>query len=100
MKYRQFTLKLRVQRGPGRPDLVSERANRETDRGRVFLDLGPDGLPTTTVEFDEFCKIDVPSLIRSGAIAELPDDAMAWREGETGESMEPEEEADSGEGIE
>ena len=62
--YRQIAHRLRVQRGPGRPDLVSERP-RHKDSGRV---LDSDEKPTL-ISFDEYCLIDLDGLVRLGAIA-------------------------------
>lgn len=67
--YRQVTIRLRIQRGPGRPDLVTERAYR-VDRGTgrtVFLDEIGKAEPTL-VEFDEHCQVDVEHLLKLGAI--------------------------------
>lgn len=66
MKYRQITHRLRVQRGPGRPDFVSERP-RDPKSGK-YLDDGP-----PLIEFDAHCQVDVESLIRSGALAREPE---------------------------
>ena len=66
--YRQLTLRLRVQRGPGRHDLVSERPNRKDKAGnRIYLDS--DDSPTL-VTFDEHCQVDIPALLAIGAITE------------------------------
>ncbi len=66
MQYRQVTYKLRVQRGPGKPDLVSARPFKEVKSQRVYTD---DEKPTL-VEFDEHCRVDIPSLLKLGAIVE------------------------------
>lgn len=61
--YRVITKKLRVQRGAGRPDL---EVARPMNAGRtVFLDS--DEAPTL-VTFDEHCQVDIPYLLRLGAI--------------------------------
>ena len=65
--YRQISRKLRIQRGPGRPDKVSERPSRENKAGvRVYLDS--DEAPTL-IEFDEFDIVDIDQMLRIGAIA-------------------------------
>ena len=70
MKYRQITHRLRIQRGAGRPDLVSERP-RKQPRGRFLDEDNP-----TLVEFDEHCQVDAEELLKMGAIVpyeeELP----------------------------
>lgn len=63
--YRQLSRRLRVAMGPGHVDFVSERP-MDSQRER-FLDE-PDG---TTVEFPEGAQVDIPFLLRVGAIAEL-----------------------------
>ncbi len=55
--YLQITRRLRVNRGPGRPELVSE--------------LGPERVPAP-VTFDEHCQVDVAWLQHIGALQELP----------------------------
>lgn len=64
--YRQITFRLRVQRGPGRKDLVSERPHKK-DRhdNRIYTDS--DEKPTL-VRFDKYCQVDIPSLLQLGAI--------------------------------
>lgn len=64
--YRQIAHRLRIDRGPGRPDKVSERprAGRQGD-WREFLDS--DEAPTL-IEFDEFDRVDVAALLRQGSI--------------------------------
>lgn len=65
--YRQLSHKLRIRRGPGRPDKVSERpraGNREKGYGEY---LDSDEAPTL-IEFEEFDQVDIPALIRAGAI--------------------------------
>lgn len=53
--YRQITYKLRVSRGPGKPDLVSERPCRKDNHGnRTYLDS--DEKPTL-VTFDDYCVL-------------------------------------------
>lgn len=69
MRYRQIARRLRIDRGPGRPDLVSERPTvTRADGSYAFTDS--DEQPTV-VEFDETCRVNVPELLRLGAIAEL-----------------------------
>ena len=64
--YRVIAAKLRIQRGPGRPDLEVERPYKAGPLGsRVFRDSEE---APTTIEFDEFCIIDLDSLIRIGAL--------------------------------
>ena len=70
-KYVQIARKLRVQRGPGRPDLVSERPGKWVGRGGdseryVFSDADA----PTLVEFDEHCRGDVAAMLKAGAIRE------------------------------
>lgn len=83
MKYVQLTRRLRVQRGPGHPDLVSERPLKLNARGefKAYLD-DPDSGPTL-VEFDELCQVDIPALLRSGALREYapPKPKRAARKG-------------------
>ena len=65
--YRQVTHKLRMQRGPGRPDKNSERpreGSRAEGWGR-FLDT--DAAPTL-ITFDEYDQVDIDALLRLGAI--------------------------------
>lgn len=78
--YRQLAHKLRIQRGPGRPDLVSKRPrNKRTKR---YLDDGK-----TFITFDEHCQADVAKLLRIGAIERLPEPepAQAMEGGDGGE---------------
>lgn len=68
-KYVQIARKLRVQRGPGRPDLVSERPGKWVGRGGdneryVFSDTES----PTLIEFDEHCRVDVASMLAKGSI--------------------------------
>lgn len=67
MVYRVLTRKLRIQRGPGRPDKVVERPGHDGVLGYVFDDS--DGCPTL-VEFDALDKVDVSFLLACGAIRE------------------------------
>ena len=64
--YRQLAPRIRVQRGPGQPDYVSERPR--TKPGGPFTDS--DSAPTL-VEFDDGCIVNVAFLLRTGAIAEV-----------------------------
>lgn len=64
--YRQISPRIRVQRGPGKPDFVSERP-RATPAG-PFTDS--DDAPTL-VEFDADCIVNVGFLLRAGAIVEV-----------------------------
>ena len=63
--YRVLTERLRVQRGPGRPDLVVERPM--SSKRTAFLDS--DEKPTL-IQFDEHCQVDVAFLLVVGAIVE------------------------------
>ena len=65
--YRQLTFRLRVQRGPGKKDLVSERPMKLVKGNRVYTDS--DEKPTL-VSFDEHCQVNIPGLLRGGAIME------------------------------
>lgn len=67
MQYRQVTYKLRVQRGAGRPDLVSTRPTKTGRKVGEYLDSEAE---PTLVEFDEHCQVDIPSLLAMGAIVE------------------------------
>lgn len=69
--YRQIAHRLRINRGPGHPDKVSERPRAGArDRGwGAFLDS--DESPTL-IEFDELDQVDVPGLLRLGAIVPHP----------------------------
>lgn len=60
--YRQIAYRLRIQRGPGNPDKVSERPR--ASRGKY---LDSDEQPTL-IEFDEFDRADIPGLLALGAI--------------------------------
>ena len=67
MKYQQLTHRLRFNMGPGTPDVVSERP---MNRKREFLD-GEEG---TVVEIPAGAiGVDVAMLLRTGAIAVIPD---------------------------
>ena len=64
--FRQVTHRLRIQRGPGNPDRVSERP-REGSRERgwgAYLDTDN----PTLVTFDALDQVDVGSLLGIGAI--------------------------------
>ncbi len=77
--YRQLARRLRFQRGPGRPDLVSERARTldvTTNRYR-YTDLDASGQSTTTIDVPDDVQADVAALIRSGAIEPLPAEPVA-----------------------
>lgn len=64
-QYRQISGKLRIQRGPGRPDYVSERPR--DPRTQRYTDLEE----PTLVSFDQHCQVDVEKMIRRHQIAEL-----------------------------
>lgn len=63
--FRQVSHRLRIQRGPGRTDKVSERP-RVGSRERGWGDYR-DGAPTL-ITFDEHDRVDVEDLLRIGAI--------------------------------
>ena len=65
--YCQHTYRIRLQQGPGKPDIVSERPrNRRTE---LFLD-GPSG---TQVEIpDDLPGFDAGAALATNAIASLP----------------------------
>ncbi len=50
-RYRQIAQRLRIQQGPGKPDIVSERP-RDKKTGR-YLDLDESGISQTFVEIPE-----------------------------------------------
>ena len=60
--YRQIAHRLRIQRGPGRPDKVSERPRK--DKRGPFLD----GNDPTLIEIEEGDRVDVGFLLRTGAL--------------------------------
>lgn len=67
MIYRQFSHRLRIQRGTGRPDKVSERP-RQGSKERGWGDyLDSDDAPTL-IEFDALDQVDVRQLLKTGAI--------------------------------
>ena len=61
--YRVVTRRLRVQRGPGRHDLVAERPMNKAETRYIDSDDKP-----TLITFDEHCQVDIPWLLRLGAI--------------------------------
>ncbi|GAG02187.1 unnamed protein product, partial [marine sediment metagenome] len=63
------TYKMRVGRGPGRPDLVSARPCKKDKHGnRIYTDS--DEKPTL-ITFDEHCRIsDLPFWLRIGHLKE------------------------------
>lgn len=68
--YVQIVERLRVQRGAGEADLVSQRPVRRNAKGeRVAFADDPDTAPTL-VTFDERCQVNIPFLLRTGAIRE------------------------------
>lgn len=78
MQYRQLAHRLRIER-PGHPHRVSERprqGNRERGWG-AFTDS--DDAPTL-VEFHPDDQVDIPALLRSGAIVEWTPPASAGKE--------------------
>lgn len=64
--FRQFSRRLRIQRGPGKPDKVSERPVQELSDGSIRY-LDSDEAPTL-ITFDEHDQVDIPSLLSIGAI--------------------------------
>ena len=71
MRYRQITQKLRLQYGPGKPDVVSERPRHEAS-GR-YLDNGETYVELTGEEVG----VDVAMLLAIGAIEPLPEPKRA-----------------------
>ena len=72
MKSIQLTRRIRLQYGPGKPDIESERPYREDDAGNPIYTDDPEKNPTV-VDIDEnVVRIDVAALLRSGAIREMP----------------------------
>ena len=65
--YRQVTKGLRIQRGAGHPDKVSERPR--DPRTGAFRDVPP--APPTLIELDELDQFDVPALIAIGGIVRV-----------------------------
>lgn len=64
-QYRQVTLRLRIQRGAGHPDFVSERPRRRIAAEQYeYTDIES----PTLVSFDRHCQVDVEQLLRIGAI--------------------------------
>lgn len=61
--YRVVTRRLRVQRGPGRHDLVVERPMNKAMTRYLDSDAAP-----TLITFDEHCQVDMDGLLRLGAI--------------------------------
>lgn len=68
--YIQIARKLRLQYGPGKPDIVSERPTRNTDTGRVYTDSEDN--PTLVTLTGEEVGLNVELLIRSGGIIPRP----------------------------
>ena len=79
MQYRQIAHRLRVQRGPGNPDLVSERP-RAGRRGNWAEYLDSDEKPTL-VEFDKLCRVDAAHLMKIGAIIEYTPPILKRKKG-------------------
>ena len=80
MQYRQITLRLRVQRGAGNPDYVSERP-RNADLKFTDSEDAP-----TLCSFDEYCQVDIPFLLQVGAIVEY---VPPIKEADDGKSVKP-----------
>ena len=66
--YVQLSRRLRVQRGPGNADLVSARPVELDAEGEVVRYLDDPERDPTLVEFDALCRVNVPQLLRIGAI--------------------------------
>ena len=60
--YRQLTQRLRIQRGPGRTDKISERP-----RNLMTGDFQDDANPTL-ITFDAYDQVNIPFLLSVGAI--------------------------------
>lgn len=65
MQYRQVAMRLRVQRGPGNPDLVSERPHTKDAEGNPIYQ---DEDEPTLITFDVDCQVDIEKLLKQGAI--------------------------------
>lgn len=65
--YRQLAHRLRIQRGPGNPDKVSERP-RKGSRERGWGDYLDSEQNPTLIEFDDLDRVDIDALLRTGAI--------------------------------
>lgn len=76
-QYRQIAHRLRLQMGPGRPDIVSERP-RVTRTGK-YLDLGADGKSTTTIDVPDDAQPSAERLLNMGAIEPLPEPKVSVR---------------------
>ena len=61
--YRQITHRLRIQRGPGRTDKISERP-----RNLMTGDFLDDASNPTLITFDEYDQVNIPYLLTLGAI--------------------------------
>ena len=66
LTYRQIAHRLRIQRGPGNPDRISERP-RAGSKGNWGAFLDSDAEPTL-ITFDDLDQVDVAALLASGAI--------------------------------
>lgn len=66
--YRQLSRKLQVMRGPGKPDLVSERPTERDEKG-VLRFTDSEEHPTL-VSFDADCIVNLEHLLKAGAIVE------------------------------
>lgn len=65
--YRQIVHRLRIQRGPGQPDKVSERP-REGSRDRGWGKYRDSDDAPTLITFDKHDRVNVEKLLRIGAI--------------------------------
>jgi len=67
--WRQISRRIRVQRGSGRPDLVSERpvkgSGRRPDGSWAWADSEE---APTLVTFDEHCRVDPLSMVAQGSL--------------------------------
>lgn len=66
--YIQIAERLRIQRGAGRPDLVSERPTRRNPKGDRVAYLDDPATNPTLVEFDEHCQVNIDFLLRTGGL--------------------------------
>ncbi|MDO8704078.1 MAG: hypothetical protein Q7J84_03950 [Sulfuricaulis sp.] len=77
--FRQLSYKLRIQRGPGNPDKVSERPR---DSSKRYLD----GDNPTLIVFEAGDQVDVDSLLSLGAIVPWHTPTKAIKEAHDGKA--------------
>lgn len=85
-QYRQVTQRLRWSLGPGRGERVSERPRHK--KTREYSDLDEAGQSTTVVditEADVAAGLDLPFLLRIGALEPLPEHSASDTEAVDGE---------------